>query len=44
MWIAHFRQHTYPSLLPAAYVQQYNDPPVYNLVSICGVQVCVYLL
>jgi len=25
-------------LIVRAYVQQYNDPPVYNLVSICGVQ------
>ncbi|MDR3738002.1 MAG: hypothetical protein P4L40_03190 [Terracidiphilus sp.] len=27
-------------LIVRAYVEQYNDPPVYNLVSICGVQVC----
>jgi palmitoyl-protein thioesterase len=26
-------------LIVRAYVQQVNNPPVYNLVSICGVQV-----
>ena len=27
-----------PADVRSRYVQQYNDPPVYNLVSICGVQ------